>query len=66
MKKTSKEWYEEIPKKYELVILDPDGWDRTGDFDYSFNKELITKEEFKMRLSYSTIQCDLSFFTTDW
>jgi hypothetical protein len=54
--KTSKDWYEEIPKVFKLIILDPDGWDRTN-YEYSFNEELITKEEFKRRLSYSTIEC---------
>lgn len=64
-KKTSKEWYEEIPKKYKLLILGADGWDRNN-YEYSFNKELITKEEFKMRLSSSTIQCNYLFFKSDW
>ncbi len=65
MKKTSKEWYKEIPKEHKLLILDPDGWDRTN-YEYSFNEELITKDEFKIRLSFSTVKCNLSFFTADW
>lgn len=59
--KTSQEWYNEIPKEYELIILDPDGWDRTN-YEYSFNEELISKEEFMNRVSYSTIQAKTSFF----
>ena len=51
-KKTSIEWYKKCP--YE--ILDPDGWDRSGDFNYSFNKELITKREFNKRLMQSTLK----------
>jgi len=54
-KKTSKEWYKKYKKKNGLEILDPDGWDRKN-FDYSFNKELITEEEFEDRMMCSTIQ----------
>ena len=64
-KKTSKEWYEEIPDIYNLIIIDADGWDRKN-YDYSFNEEKITKDEFMMRLSNSTIQCDYSFFEFDF
>jgi hypothetical protein len=53
--KTSAEWEELVPKKYNLTILDPDGWDRKN-FQYSFYEELITKEEFKRRVSSSTVQ----------
>ena len=60
-KKTSKEWYELIPKEHKLIILDPDGWGRQN-YDYSFNEELITKTQFDVRLSTSTIQCNHSFF----
>lgn len=51
IKLPSSEWI----KQYGYIILDPDGWDRVN-FDYSFNQELITKEEFEKRLSYSTVQ----------
>lgn len=51
IKKTSAEWIKEVG--YE--ILDPDGWNRTN-FDYSFNKEKITMEEFQKRLSFSTVR----------
>lgn len=54
--KTSKEWMELIPEKYKLILLDPDGWDRKN-YDYSFNEERITKEQFMDRLAFSTIQC---------
>jgi len=30
------------------------GWDRKN-FDYSFNQELITKEEFEKRFAVSTV-----------
>ncbi len=60
LKKTSKEWLEEIPEEHGLVIMDPDGWDRKN-YKYSFNEELITKKEFMKRLSYSTTICKTSF-----
>ena len=65
MEKTSKEWYEKIPSKFKLKILDPDGWDRQN-YDYSFNGELVTYNEFRMRLGMSTVSCDHSFFRWDW
>lgn len=50
--KTSNEWIKE--EEYtEIIIMDPDGWDRQN-YEYSFNEELITKEEFFNRLSLST------------
>jgi hypothetical protein len=51
MKKVSAEWI----KEYDVKILDPDGWDREN-YDYSFNKEKITRMEFEHRLISSTIQ----------
>lgn len=63
--KTSKEWYEAIPSAFNLKILDPDGWDRKN-LVYSFNEELITKQEFLNRLQESTIQCHISFFDFKW
>lgn len=50
MKKTSSEWI----KEYDCRIIDPDGWDRIN-YDYSFNKEKITRKEFELRLVRSTI-----------
>lgn len=49
--KTSKEWKELLCPK--VIIMDPDGWDRS-DYDYSFNQEKISKEEFNRRLCTST------------
>ena len=63
--KTSKEWYDLVPSEYRLKILDPDGWDRSN-FQFSFYEELITKDEFKKRISLSTIQCDRNFFIAQW
>ena len=48
--KTSKEWFRETK---DLVIYDADGWDRSN-FAYSFDEELITKDEFERRLMKST------------
>lgn len=54
MKRTSKKWCKKLNIPLD-VIWDPDGWDRTN-YDYSFNKEKITKQEFINRLSQSTIR----------
>jgi hypothetical protein len=66
-KKTSEEWYNEIPENFRLVIYDPDGWDRTN-YQYSFHEELITKEEFLYRLSKSTVLSNREAFEwlADW
>ncbi len=48
--KTSQEWLKLKPL---IMLLDPDGWNRTN-FQYSFYEEKITQEEFDKRLSYST------------
>ncbi len=54
MEKTSEEWYD-LYYKNNVVILDPDGWDRSPrNWDYSWNKELITRAEFERRLCSST------------
>jgi hypothetical protein len=46
-KRTSKEWQVIFP---EIVVIDPDGWDRKN-FDYSWNEEKIgVQEYFKRRL----------------
>lgn len=49
--KTSEEWKEELCPN--IIILDPDGWDRKN-FYQSWN-EPITKEEFERRLRESAI-----------
>lgn len=51
--KTSKDWSEFLDKMKNIIIMDPDGWDRSK-YEFSFNEELITEEEFEKRLSYST------------
>lgn len=61
-RKTSAEWLTLIDSRYKLRILDADGWNR-ADYEYSFNEEKITREEFNYRLSRSTIQCDPSYFS---
>ena len=52
IKKTSEDW----SKDYKTKVIDPDGWDRYGDFNYSWYKELITREEFYRRLCISTCE----------
>lgn len=49
---TSADWKESLCP--ELVILDPDGWDRSN-YEYSFNEELISEKEFIGRLQKSSV-----------
>lgn len=49
--KTSEEW----SKNIEIIVIDPDGWDRSN-FQYSWFEEKITKTEFRNRLNNSTIE----------
>lgn len=50
MLKTSEEWQ----KLCTITVYDPDGWDRQGNFQYSWYEEMITREEFERRLGSST------------
>ena len=51
--KTSEEWYPILYPEKELIIYDPDGWDRKN-WTYSWFQELITKDEFVRRAMQST------------
>lgn len=57
--KTSSDWLLE-PEYSGYVIMDPDGWDRTN-YDYSFNVEKISKNEFEHRLKRSTIMVEFEY-----
>ena len=52
--KTSQEWYLEKYPEHTLVILDPDGWDRTN-WLYSWYEEKISEDTWMERLSLSTV-----------
>jgi len=54
---TSDKWLKDDEFK-NLIILDPDGWDRAN-FQYSFYEEQISLEEFRKRVYVSTIQWDI-------
>jgi hypothetical protein len=54
IRKSSKDWYNELREEENFIILDPDGWNRRN-YTYSFEKEMITKEEFYRRLELSTV-----------
>lgn len=49
-KKTSQEWQKLIK---EVVVLDPDGWDRCN-YEYSWEQEKISIQEFFKRVAEST------------
>lgn len=57
--KTSEEWCEQFNIDVGKDILDPDGWDRKN-WGYSFNKEHITKAEFRDRVTFSTCKMEKS------
>lgn len=59
--KTSAEWQEKHPYPQ---VLDPDGWDRKN-FQYSWNEELITFDEYESRLLQSTCMWLASMWTGD-
>lgn len=50
-KKTSEEWQQLC----NIIVYDPDGWDRQN-YKFSWYEEKITRIEFKRRLVYSTCQ----------
>lgn len=52
--RTSAEWMEHLFDSKKVIIMDADGWDRTN-YDYSFNVEKISLDEFKHRVSLSTM-----------
>ena len=56
-KKTSEEWFNLARKEFEFSIPNAAGWDRTN-WEYSFNEECITFEEFLNRLNWSEFKCD--------
>ena len=59
-RKTSKEWQVLYP---DIVVLDPDGWNRDERYDFEWNKELITLEKYKNRVMRSTCKFKANFDT---
>ena len=54
--KTSDEWEKSnLPEMDGTIVLDPDGWDRTN-FNFSYYEELITKDEYLLRVGGSTCE----------
>lgn len=51
IKKSSHEWLKD-PRFVNIVIMDPDGWDRRN-YEVSM-AELITETEFRERVKFST------------
>lgn len=50
IKRTSQEWQDLFP---EIIVYDPDGWDRKN-YQFSWFEELITEDEYNRRLIMST------------
>lgn len=48
--KTSDEWQKTNPN---IIVLDPDGWDRAN-YQFSWFEEKISLEEYERRILYST------------
>ena len=57
--KTSKEWQELFK---EVVVLDPDGWDRKN-YKYSLEEELISLSEYYNRIIQSTCKFDTNIIS---
>ncbi len=60
-KLTSKDWYATLFPNKEVVVLDPDGWDRTN-FQFSWFEELITEQQFHLRVMSSTCKFPVGYF----
>jgi len=61
MKKSSKEWLDEIQSKIHLEIDVNNkqcGWD-SNNFNHTFHCEQITLDEFKERVKKSIIECNV-------
>lgn len=55
IKLTSEQWQHIFQDNF--TVLDPDGWDRTPlNFQYQWYEELITFQEFQIRMTPSTCQ----------
>ena len=52
--KTSAEWNDYVCQGYHFDILDPDGWNGAN-WDYSWNQEQISLNEFGLRCLRSTV-----------
>lgn len=57
-KMTSEEWQKLYP---EVIVLDPDGWNRDERYQYEWFEEKITLEEYKLRVMRSTCKFKVKF-----
>jgi hypothetical protein len=58
IKKSSKEWQEIYP---DILVLDPDGWNRDERYDFEWNQELITLQEYQNKVMRSTCKFKVKF-----
>ena len=59
--RTSEDWQ----KICKITVLDPDGWDRVN-YQYSWCKEKISREEFMNRVLPSTCMFNIEDFKAPW
>jgi len=60
--RTSEEWQ----KLCKIEVLDPDGWDRQGDFNFSWYEEKISRETFMERVLPSTCKFNRADIKNPW
>ena len=64
-KLSADEWLAQ-PEYSGLIIMDPDGWDRRGEYWEASWGEKITREEFRRRASLSTCSMPGKVATKLW
>lgn len=57
-KKTSEQWQKQFP---DIIVLDPDGWNRGERYNFEWFKEKITLEEYKNKVMRSTCEFKVKF-----
>lgn len=61
--KTSEQWQKELPN---VVVLDPDGWNRDERFEYEWYEELISLDEYYNRVIRSTCKFEENNWLIDY
>ena len=62
---TSEEWNAKLFPNNEVIIMDPDGWDRSAEgWEFSWYQEQITENEFMLRVMRSTCQMKSTYLAS--